>query len=299
MLITKIITRTVVAAGVLFSSAAFPHVAQAHQIENYQSEENAVRQVEEKSANGVTISQGDMISNKLSTSCTAGYVGDGFLLTAKHCLGDGENSEFYDTFGNYIGTGVKPDNGIDTGDWAIVKLAPGVHNGGNAYSGDNFTTVSVGDEVCKFGIRTGREKCGKITSESRNGSFRTNIPSDHGDSGGAVYRPHKGGLVGIHSYGCSYEDTVCSGFYPVKEEDLYDISQVKVHPPKAPGLFGATHNTLRDGIKKSGSSDGSSNVGASSIVTLYSPFLFIAEIAKKILSLFVPAQDLGHWLTNM
>lgn len=290
MSIMKKMSRITVAASIASAGIVSPHIAQAQQVEN--------NTVEEKALSSTTISQGDMINNNLSTGCTAGYVGDGFLLTAKHCLGDDEKSEFYDTFGNYIGTGVKPDNGVDTGDWAIVKLAPGVKNGGNSYSGDNFTTVSVGDEVCKFGIRTGEEKCGKVISESRNGSIRTNIPSNHGDSGGAVYRPNKGGLVGIHSYNCSHEGNVCSGFYPVKEEDLYDISQTEVNPPKAPGLFGAAHNTLRDGIKKSGSSDGSSNLGASSIVTLYSPFLFIAEVVKKILSLFIPAQDMGNWIIN-
>lgn len=160
------------------------------------------------SASALTVTQGDEIMSPLGddnhtwTTCTVGYVDNDArqFHTASHCL---KTNQVFSRDRSYIGdVMVQGDNTRPGNDIAIVKLAPGVHPGGNPYSGDvavDTSGVSKGDPICTYGKSSGDVRCGRVVSKN-NETVTSNsavypIP---GDSGGPAWIPGKG-YVGVAS----------------------------------------------------------------------------------------------------
>lgn len=149
-----------------------------------------------------TINQGNEIYtyNTLGqavSSCTVGYVGKGYALTAGHCGEEGgkvTNNNF-----SQIGRIVKVDMERNQ-DIAIIKLDTGV-GGKNTYSGDyitSFAELSLDDEICQYGNTTKEVLCAPIYGVPRYGAFWAKNTVAHGDSGGAMWVKGKG-LIGLIS----------------------------------------------------------------------------------------------------
>lgn len=137
--------------------------------------------------------------------CTAGFLVRGSagrpgLLTAGHCNGPGGRGT---AVINYSGSGRDETVGTvtesvyagvawDDDDIALISLddngtIPLTSNivGGQAVTGV-LATVVVGDQLCKFGIGTGRRECGRaVLVEGNKVAF--SAPTMCGDSGGPVF----------------------------------------------------------------------------------------------------------------
>lgn len=149
-----------------------------------------------------TINQGNEIYtyNTLGqavSSCTVGYVGKGYALTAGHCGEEG--GKVTDNNFSQIGHIVKVDMERNQ-DIAIIKLDNGV-GGKNTYSGDyitSFAELSPNDEICQYGNTTKKVLCSPMHGLPRYGAFWSKNTANYGDSGGAMWVKNKG-LIGIVS----------------------------------------------------------------------------------------------------
>lgn len=150
-------------------------------------------------------------------SCTLGYIGNNYAITAGHCGMVG--SEIKNSQRKRIGY----IDYIDTEqnqDIAIIKLDNGV-SGSNIYSGDYITSMaemSPDDEICVYGKTTRKVLCAEQYGLPRYGAIWSKSEVTYGDSGGAVWIPGKG-LIGIISslgdgYNHSTEAWISVNKYP-------------------------------------------------------------------------------------
>lgn len=149
-----------------------------------------------------TINQGNEIyiyntQGQAVNSCTLGYVGKGYAITAGHCGEQG--AKVTDKSYSQIGRIVKVDMERNQ-DIAIIKLDNGV-GGKNTYSGDyiaSFAKLSLDDEICQYGNTTKKVLCAPMYAVPRYGAFWAKNDVTFGDSGGAMWVKNKG-LIGIIS----------------------------------------------------------------------------------------------------
>lgn len=149
-----------------------------------------------------TINQGNEIyiyntQGQAVSSCTLGYVGKGYAITAGHCGEQG--AKVTDKSYSQIGRIVKVDMERNQ-DIAIIKLDNGV-GGQNTYSGDyiaSFAKLSLDDEICQYGNTTKKVLCAPMYAVPRYGAFWAKNDVTFGDSGGAMWVKGKG-LIGIIS----------------------------------------------------------------------------------------------------
>ncbi|OBK24506.1 hypothetical protein [Mycobacterium asiaticum] len=142
--------------------------------------------------------------------CTLGFVDtrSRVAVTAGHCRGSGL---VYDKDNNVIGRMTTFRDNTPTGstvatdqviaDYEAIALAEGVAAsdilpGGRALRAGGGAPTA-GQPVCHFGITTG-ETCGTIESVNNGWFTMTNgVQTSQGDSGGPVFSPSSGQLVGI------------------------------------------------------------------------------------------------------
>jgi V8-like Glu-specific endopeptidase len=149
-------------------------------------------------------------------ACTAGFLvrnarGQTGVLTAGHCNKPGEGSKVsmnsgsddYLTVGTFNQTIIEGTRGEDH-DIGLIMLESDKIPRTPAITGSMPVAgvadeVRVGQQLCKFGMKTGRRECGQVTdvTESKVVFLAT---SECGDSGGPVYLIHDNGAVavGIH-----------------------------------------------------------------------------------------------------
>lgn len=149
-----------------------------------------------------TINQGDEIYMLNSVgqpafTCTLGYIGSQYALTAGHCGNEGTNV----TTNKGVPIGyiekVDMDNNQDI---AFIKLSKNV-TGTNKYSGDYITSIGElekDDTICFYGNTTKQVTCTPLFGLPRHGTVWSSGVAKQGDSGGAMWIEGKG-LIGILS----------------------------------------------------------------------------------------------------
>lgn len=149
-------------------------------------------------------------------ACTAGFLvrtrnGQTGVLTAGHCNKPGEGSKVsmnpgsgpYEAVGIFSQTVSEGSRGEDH-DIGLVMLDSDKVPRTSSITGTMpvagvAATLQVGEQLCKFGMKTARVECGEITDIT--GSKVVFLAgSECGDSGGPVYLIQPGGAtaVGIH-----------------------------------------------------------------------------------------------------
>lgn len=157
-------------------------------------------------------------------ACTAGFLvhtanGQTGVLTAGHCNKPGEGSKVsmnsgsvpYQTVGTFARTisegtrGEAHDIGLVMLDSDKVPRTASI-TGAMPVSGV-AGDLQTGQQLCKFGMRTGRMECGQITDVTES-KVAFLAASQCGDSGGPVYLIQPGGAVavGIHIRGGRQND---------------------------------------------------------------------------------------------
>lgn len=142
--------------------------------------------------------------------CTVGMVDEltRSMVTAAHCVGE-VGSVVRDQAGNEIGTVTWRGRGVgstepDTKDVAVVYISPEVEMGHNKYSQHtgmlNPEQVSVGDTLCRYGIKANRVVCSTVSRKMNNNLSLSPDDSIPGDSGGPIWSPSRG-FVGVLSAG--------------------------------------------------------------------------------------------------
>lgn len=145
----------------------------------------------------IIINQGDLIITDtdiygMNYTCTIGYVGDGFAITAAHCA-EYEGMKIVDKNRQLIGKIVLSDQESNQ-DTAIIKLEENVA-GSNIYSGDyivSMAELSPDDEFCQFGQTTKQVLCAEQGGLARYGYMWSKAKAQNGDSGGPVWVKGKG-----------------------------------------------------------------------------------------------------------
>ncbi|MDP7702415.1 MULTISPECIES: S1 family peptidase [unclassified Mycobacterium] len=157
-------------------------------------------------------------------ACTAGFLvrttgGDTGLLTAGHCNKAGEASRVsmnsgarpYQSVGTFTQTvsegtrGEAHDIGLITLDSDTIPRSASI--AGSMPVARVADAVQVGQQLCKFGMKTGRVECGQVT-EVTESKVVFLAASQCGDSGGPVYliQPDGAAAVGIHIRGGRMND---------------------------------------------------------------------------------------------
>jgi V8-like Glu-specific endopeptidase len=149
-------------------------------------------------------------------ACTAGFLvhnakGQTGVLTAGHCNKPGEGSKVSMNFGSddylTVGTfnqtiiegtrGEAHDIGLIMLESDKIPRTPAIT--GSMPVAGVADEVRVGQQLCKFGMKTGRMECGQVTDVT-DSKVVFLAASECGDSGGPVYLIHDNGAVavGIH-----------------------------------------------------------------------------------------------------
>lgn len=130
------------------------------------------------------------------------------FLTSGHCAINNKRTEVY-VNSEHVGTithSGSPDSAAT--DVALVdvdqslisyKMVGGIEQSKVLLPGD----FKRGTPVCKVGATTGTT-CGKYVGMNPDGTIRTTITADHGDSGAAVFVPfgdYRAGIIGLVSRG--------------------------------------------------------------------------------------------------
>lgn len=152
-------------------------------------------------------------------ACTAGFLvrstsGETGVLTAGHCNKPGEASRVsmnagggpYQSVGTFTQTvsegtrGEAHDMGLITLDSDTIPRTASI--AGAMPVARVAGEVQVGEQLCKFGMKTGRVECGQVT-EVTESKVVFLAASQCGDSGGPVYliQPDGAAAVGIHIRG--------------------------------------------------------------------------------------------------
>jgi V8-like Glu-specific endopeptidase len=158
--------------------------------------------------------------------CTAGFLvrtntGQVGVLTAGHCNKPGEPSKTsvnfpgngsYVTVGTFSNTVIEGQRGEAHDIGLIVLDSDKVPRNSAIAASVPVTGVTsellVGEQLCKFGMKTGRPECGQITDLSQS-KVAFLADSECGDSGGPVYLLRNDGTataVGIHIRGGRPDD---------------------------------------------------------------------------------------------
>lgn len=157
-------------------------------------------------------------------ACTAGFLvhtntGQRALLTAGHCNKPGETSkvsinsaaESYVTVGTFTQTVSEGTRGEDHDIGLITLEADKVPQTAAITASMPVSGVAdelqLGQQLCKFGMKTGRVECGQITDVT-DSKVVFLAASQCGDSGGPVYLIRRDGAaaVGIHIRGGRQND---------------------------------------------------------------------------------------------
>lgn len=133
-------------------------------------------------------------------ACSVGFLvhtsaGKPGFLTAGHC-DHGATASYKNAVGTYESIGafsqsVDVEDGIDDSDIGLVEFTSAAPTDSAIYgfrpvTGVASTTrLAIGDQLCKFGVATGRQ-CGKVTYVTPTKVF-FEAKTDVGDSGGPVY----------------------------------------------------------------------------------------------------------------
>lgn len=174
------------------------------------------------------VNQGDLIARPSGaeevSSCTVGWIAHGVVYTAGHCGRPGmemyaarevalpgtENTAV--RLEEKIGTFHTNDRGRGElrNDVAWISVDnPWVRLGANTYSGEGlvaYEDLTNGLEVCAFGQRTKRIRCGNVVgTDGADILLSPEVNGQKGDSGGPVWAK-RGGLVGIYSGSLGYPD---------------------------------------------------------------------------------------------
>ncbi|MBX9640040.1 MAG: S1 family peptidase [Mycobacteriaceae bacterium] len=157
-------------------------------------------------------------------ACTAGFLvrttsGETGVLTAGHCNKPGEASRVsmnsgggpYKSVGTFTQTvsegtrGEAHDIGLISLDSDTVARSASI--AGSMPVARVANDVQVGQQLCKFGMKTGRVECGQVT-EVTESKVVFLAASQCGDSGGPVYliQPDGAAAVGIHIRGGRQND---------------------------------------------------------------------------------------------
>ena len=134
------------------------------------------------------------------SACSVGFLvhtrtGNPGFLTAGHC-DHGGTASYKNSAGTYESIGafsesIDVDNGADDSDIALVEFTAAAPTDSAIYGFRPVTGVAspvrlaVGDQLCKFGVATGRQ-CGSVTYVSPTKVY-FDAKTDGGDSGGPVY----------------------------------------------------------------------------------------------------------------
>lgn len=149
-----------------------------------------------------TINQGDEIYTLNSVgqpaiSCTLGYIGTQYALTAGHCGNEGN----YVTTNKGVRIGhIEKVDMSNNQDIAFIKLSDNV-TGANKYSGDYITSIGElekDDTICFYGNTTKKVTCTPLFGLPRYGTVWSSGLAKKGDSGAAMWIEGKG-LIGILS----------------------------------------------------------------------------------------------------
>lgn len=174
------------------------------------------------------VNQGDLIARPSGaeevSSCTVGWIAHGVVYTAGHCGRPGmemyaarevalpgtENTAV--SLEEKIGTFHTNDRGRGElrNDVAWISVDnPWVRLGANTYSGEGlvaYEDLTNGLEVCAFGQRTKRIRCGNVVgTDGADILLSPEVDGQKGDSGGPVWAK-RGGLVGIYTGSLGYPD---------------------------------------------------------------------------------------------
>lgn len=168
--------------------------------------------------------------------CTLGFLATGadgaeYAFTAGHCASDGKVVMRYQTADNYKAIGRFADSVYTKGgqDIAIIRLdVDGVPLDTRVLNRRPVTGVTAqvksGEELCFFGQATGDKTCGKVgLGPEELGEPRVifSALSQHGDSGGPVYRIEKDGTataVAILDQGANGSDSAATLIQPYLEK---------------------------------------------------------------------------------
>lgn len=256
------------------------------------------------------INQGDGVFSEYGNLCTVGYVTDGFAYLASHCI-NGDNVRMYDTFHRYIGRGYRSPQynevvkeneyttDMSSSDVGVIALDKNTTAGENVYTGDTITTdVSVGDQVCVYGMAKNDTSCG-VVLETREHTILASTINISGDSGGPAWIPGKG-FVGYANF-VIYHNSQNKGMYNIAgitrhAPDFHGLNLSDIPQPgaSASGIIAHLFRGIADDIAKS--SPNMSRSGAeffsAFIVTFFSPVLLIADVVNAILSVTVNGNDM-------
>jgi len=143
-------------------------------------------------------------------TCTLGFLATGadgarYAFTAGHCASDGNVVMRYQAADNFKDIGQFAESTLVEGglDIAVIRLDPAdLPLDTRIFDRRPVTGVTdqvvAGDELCFFGYKTGDKKCGKVglgPQELGEPRVTFGAVSQHGDSGGPVYRIEKDGTA--------------------------------------------------------------------------------------------------------
>lgn len=178
---------------------------------------------------------GEAITGGGSSRCSAGFVADGHIITAGHCTAAISS---WDSDKGHVGPSV--DSSFPGNDYGLIRVDGSINPVGAVLDGNDTTDITsagtppVGTYVCKTGSTTGTT-CGSILDYnvtvnypkgSVNGLIKTDVCTQAGDSGGALFEGST--AVGVTSGGTN---TACDSssfrafFQPVQEAlDAYGLN---------------------------------------------------------------------------
>ncbi|MEO3776467.1 S1 family peptidase [Micromonospora sp. B11E3] len=153
-----------------------------------------------------------------------------YFVTAGHCTSVG-STWYADSAGATV-LGTRTGSSFPGNDYGIVRYTSSVSHPSAVYTYPGLLTVNsagnayVGQYVCRSGSTTG-VRCGYVTALNATvnyaegtvyGLIRTNICAEPGDSGGPLYNPATGQILGILSGGSGNCTSGGTSFYqPITE----------------------------------------------------------------------------------
>lgn len=154
------------------------------------------------------VEQGGSVYVQGTGVCTVGFNDPARQrsLVAAHCGREGARVEI--VYPNGARTGAvgtlfrsKAYDGHLSNDWAAIQWDPGVHVGGNRFSGNTWVhpnDIRLGETVCYYSKGRRAQTCGRFSGSADNTFFVAAPLSHPGDSGGPMWVPGRG-FVGVVS----------------------------------------------------------------------------------------------------
>lgn len=170
-------------------------------------------------------------SARCSLGANVSQRGVAFFITAGHCTST--SATWYANSGQTTVLGTRTGSSFPGNDYGIIRYTnTSIPHPSAVYTYPGTVTINgpgnpvVGMTVCRSGSTTG-VRCGQITGLNQTvnyangtvtGLIRTNICAEPGDSGGPLYNPANGQIIGILSGGSGNCTTGGTTFYqPIQE----------------------------------------------------------------------------------